>query len=76
MGCHECEELRNAFNRVIENNQALLSEFKDAMMRRDHAGTDRLRLALLEIEEKRRDARIRLLAHEATHDNAFAVARA
>ena len=76
MGCHECEQLRVAFSRVVEKNRSLLAEYTDSVMRRDYAETDRIRFALLDVEQKRREARIRLLAHDETHNDSFAVAKA
>jgi hypothetical protein len=67
MGCHECQRLRNEFNAVIERNAELLGAFQAAMMDLNQAEITRLRLALLDIEESRREARVALLTHDATH---------
>jgi hypothetical protein len=67
MGCYECERLRNEFNAIIQRNAELLGEFQAAVMDLNKIQIDRLRLALLDAEEKRREARIALLAHDATH---------
>ena len=68
MGCPECDRLRNHFNAVIQKNRQLLSEFEASILNRDSAEIERLRLALLDIEEKRRETRVSLLAHDATHE--------
>ena len=67
MGCPQCEHLQSKFNAVIRRNRALLDELETAMMDLNHAEIERLRLALLDIEESRRETRIALLAHDATH---------
>jgi hypothetical protein len=67
MGCHECERLRNEFSAVMAENRELLEAFEAAMLDTNRAEIDRLRLAILDIEEKRREARVRLLTHDATH---------
>jgi len=67
MGCPHCERLQSEFNAVIRRNRALLNELETAMMALNRVEIERVRLALLDIEESRRETRIALLAHEATH---------
>ena len=67
MGCCECEHLRREFTLVINRNATLLAEFEMSIINREIEESERLRLALADIEEERRKARLRLLAHETTH---------
>jgi len=67
MGCHECERLRTEFTHVISRNATLLADFEMAIINRENEESERLRLALADVEEERRKSRLRLLAHETVH---------
>jgi hypothetical protein len=62
------------FQDIVRRNVELLAKFQTAVFDREDARIERLRLALIEIEERRRETRIRLMTHDATHQKRAATA--
>jgi hypothetical protein len=67
MDCSDCDQLQKTFQDIVRRNIELLAKFQTALFDRDDTRIERLRLALIEIEERRRETRIKLMAHQAVH---------
>ena len=68
--CLECGRLRESFDRIVRQNIALLERFTPTVFLRKDDEIEAIRLGLLDIEARRREARLKLMAHQATHDAA------
>jgi hypothetical protein len=69
--CLECGRLRESFDRIVRQNIALLERFTPTVFLRKDDEIEAIRLGLLDIEARRREARLKLMAHQATHDAAI-----
>jgi hypothetical protein len=67
MVCHECDRVQRLFDAVVQKNIETLRKFHAAIFNHDYPAIDHFRLALLDVEEKRRETRVKLLEHLATH---------
>lgn len=70
MECLECGRLRESNDRIVRQNIALERFTPTVFLRKDDE-IEAIRLGLLDIEARRREARLKLMAHQATHDAAI-----
>ena len=72
MDCPHCHRLRDAFDDIVKRNIALLEEFTPAVLKRENERIETIRQELSDIEARRREARLKLMAHQSSHDHAVA----
>jgi hypothetical protein len=66
--CSDCERLRIHFDRMVRRNQDILREYEAALVSRRTERIEIARAELHEVEALRREARLKLDAHQATHE--------
>jgi hypothetical protein len=61
------------FDSVVEENSDTLRKFQAAVFNHDSPAIEHFRLMLLDVEERRRETRVKLLDHRKTHEKARGV---